>query len=103
MNSLEIECKDFRRIDGTIRWYKNGRLHREDGPAIEYHDGGCGSEWFLNGKRHREDGPAIIWPSGQYWYLDDFPFYNAVLFCEHLKIIGTKLTDEELTILMLKW
>jgi len=38
---------------------ENGRLHREDGPAIEYDDGS--EEWFLNGKYHRENGPAIIY------------------------------------------
>lgn len=32
-------------------------LHREDGPAIEYHNGD--KIWYLNGVRHREDGPAI--------------------------------------------
>jgi hypothetical protein len=27
--------------------------------------------WFLNGVLHREDGPAIEWTSGtQYWYLN---------------------------------
>ena len=24
---------------GTKRWYQNGQLHREDGPAVEYADG----------------------------------------------------------------
>ena len=27
--------------------------------------------WYLNGKMHREDGPAIEWPSGdKWWYLN---------------------------------
>ena len=30
-------------------WYKDGRLHREDGPAIEYANGS--KHWYLNGKR----------------------------------------------------
>jgi len=42
---------------GDKEWYLNGKLHREDGPAIEYVDGD--KEWWLNGQRHREDGPAI--------------------------------------------
>jgi hypothetical protein len=33
--------------NGTKRWYLNGKLHREDGPAIEYADGNKG--WYLNG------------------------------------------------------
>ncbi len=50
-------------------WYLNGKLHREDGPAIERANGS--KEWHLNGKRHREDGPAIEWSSGtKDWYLN---------------------------------
>jgi len=53
---------------GTKRWYLNGKLHRENGPAIEYVNGT--KEWYLNGKRHRIDGPAIEWSNGdKYWYL----------------------------------
>ena len=29
------------------RWYKHGKLHREDGPAMEYADGN--KEWWENG------------------------------------------------------
>ena len=44
-------------------------LHREDGPAIEYANGG--KEWFINGKCHREDGPAIEWSNGyKSWYIN---------------------------------
>jgi hypothetical protein len=52
---------------GTQRWWLNGNLHREDGPAIIRPDG---SEWwYLNGKLHREDGPTIIHPDGtEYWW-----------------------------------
>ena len=34
--------------DGTKRWFLNGKLHREDGPAIEYPNGS--KEWCLHGK-----------------------------------------------------
>jgi len=34
--------------EGTKRWYLNGKLHREDGPAVEYANGG--KFWYLNGK-----------------------------------------------------
>lgn len=43
---------------GRCHHYRLGRLHREDGPAIEYPDGS--EEWHLNGEIHREDGPALI-------------------------------------------
>lgn len=49
------------------RWYKNGKLHRLDGPAIELADGI--KEWFKDGKRHRLDGPAIERADGtKEWY-----------------------------------
>jgi len=43
-------------------WYLNGKLHREDGPAVEWADGH--REWWLNGELHREDGSAIEWANG---------------------------------------
>jgi antitoxin component YwqK of YwqJK toxin-antitoxin module len=46
-----------------ITYYKNGFLHREDGPAIiDYYKNGNikYEEYWLNNKRHREDGPAYI-------------------------------------------
>ena len=55
--------------DGIKHWYLNGKLHREDGPAIEGSDGN--KYWFLNGKRHREDGPAIERINGtKSWYVN---------------------------------
>jgi hypothetical protein len=54
---------------GTKRWYLNGELHREDGPALEYADGN--KYWFLNDKLHREDGPAVERADGtKKWYLN---------------------------------
>jgi hypothetical protein len=41
----------------TKEWYLNGKLHREDGPAVEFANGV--KQWYQNGKRHREDGPAV--------------------------------------------
>ena len=55
--------------DGSKWWYLNGKRHREDGPAIEWADGS--KWWYLNGKFHREDGPAAEWANGsKYWYLN---------------------------------
>jgi hypothetical protein len=54
---------------GNKYWYRNGKLHREDGPAVEYSDGH--KEWWVNGKPHRENGPAIKWCNGdKEWYWD---------------------------------
>ena len=47
----------------TIRWYnEKDRLHRLDGPAIEYANGS--KAWFVDGKCHRLDGPAIEYANG---------------------------------------
>lgn len=60
---------------GNKRWYKDGKSHREDGPAVEFRDGSKG--WFVNGLRHREDGPAIVFTSPthsggtKFWFLND--------------------------------
>jgi hypothetical protein len=57
------------RPDGTRWWYRDGKLHREDGPAIEWAD--CYRAWYRDGKLHREDGPAIEWPTVyRAWYRD---------------------------------
>ena len=57
------------RWGGDKHWYLNGDLHREDGPAMEYADGN--KHWYLNGDLHREDGPAIEWVNGRKeWYLN---------------------------------
>jgi len=56
---------------GNKRWYTDdGKLHREDGPAVEWADGG--KDWYINGQLHREDGPAEIWEDGsKFWYQND--------------------------------
>jgi hypothetical protein len=89
-NSIDGTTKIEILSAGTKYWYKNGELHRENGPAIEYLDGtkfwcinglrhrkdgpaaefvNGRKEWYKNGKLHREDGPAIERPDGtkEYW------------------------------------
>ena len=64
------------RSNGAKEWYLNGKFHRENAPAIEYTDdiddiGIVIRDWFLNGKRHREDGPAIDDSDGiKCWYVE---------------------------------
>jgi len=41
--------------DKTV-WFKNGAIHREDGPAIEFNDGR--KLWALNGKEVTEQEAA---------------------------------------------
>ena len=64
-----IEYKVKVNVNGDKFWSLNDKLHREDGPAIEYSAGN--QEWFINGKRHREDGPACEYGNGtEEWYLN---------------------------------
>ena len=67
MNNQPI-CK----VDGSGNkyWFLNDKLHRVDGPAIEFANGT--KSWWLNGELHREDGPAVEWADGhKFWYVDD--------------------------------
>ena len=66
--------------DNDIAWYKNGLVHREDGPAVESVESvNSYKAWCKNGKNHREDGPAVEFANGdKYWYLN-----------------GTLLTEQE--------
>ena len=55
--------------NGNKSWYLNGKIHREDGPAIERANGS--KFWCLNGKYHREDGPAYEGANGdKFWFLN---------------------------------
>lgn len=55
-----------------VWWYRFGKIHREDGPAIELADGS--KKWFCDGKPHREDGPAVERADGskEYWLDGEF-------------------------------
>jgi hypothetical protein len=68
MNYIEYAVKVYE--NGDKHWYLNGKLHREDGPAVEFANGD--KHWWLNGKFHREGGPAIEYANGKKaWYLND--------------------------------
>jgi hypothetical protein len=56
---------------GAKFWYdSDGKLHRDDGPAIEHASGA--KEWFQHGNIHREDGPAGEWIDGyKEWFLNN--------------------------------
>jgi len=59
---------------GTKCYYVNNKLHREDGPAIEWVNGE--KQWIINGHLlHREDGPAILMPDGrEYFFLNNIEY-----------------------------
>lgn len=66
--NLTVPICKYYYSDGTIfegQWihdpYFNDetkKLHRENGPAIEWSDG-SGGEWYSNGRLHNFEGPAI--------------------------------------------
>jgi hypothetical protein len=75
------EYKEY--TDGIKAWFRNGEIHREDGPAAIWPD--RSKIWYINGKRHREDGPALICPDGlKAWYLDGIE-YTEEEFKEEVK------------------
>jgi hypothetical protein len=86
--------------DGGKGWWIDGKPHRIDGPAVEFADGD--REWFVDGKRHRLNGPAIMeWTDGEdemlRWYVDDEK-YSREQFIELIKqvnemSVAMKLTD----------
>jgi hypothetical protein len=56
--------------EGNRYWYNSeGKLHRDNGPAVEWNDGA--KEWLINGERHRIDGPAYENNNGdKAWYIE---------------------------------
>ncbi len=53
--------------DGNICHIKNGKWHREDGPAVEWANGD--KFWCINDRYHRDGGPAKEFASGhkEWW------------------------------------
>lgn len=55
--------------ENRTEWYnKEGELHREGGPAVEWNDGD--KEWWLNGARHRENGHAFERDGVKEWWVN---------------------------------
>ena len=74
--------------DAGSRSYYNhaGKLHRDEGPAIETAYGH--REWWQNGELHREDGPAITWANGNMeWWLNGTPYTEQNYYAQ-LKFLG---------------
>jgi len=55
---------------GNVYYYnEKGQLHRLDGPAIEYWNGG--KEWYENGEQRRLDGLAVEYAKGdKIWFVE---------------------------------
>jgi len=58
MEPIEVDVRCLRDHWNNIVWYKNGKWHREDGPAVQYSSGI--ESWYLNNKRYTEQDWLII-------------------------------------------
>ena len=68
---------------GDIRYYLNKKLHRIDGPAIEYPNGT--RVWCINGILHRDNGPAIEYSNGyKSWYINGI-YYTKQEFHQYIE------------------
>lgn len=89
-------------LTDKIEWYRNGLLHREDGPAVEYFSGT--KFWYLDEVLHRESGPAIEYENGtKHWYIygkhhrEDGPAIEFEDGGKHWYLNGEPLAEEEFT------
>lgn len=87
--------------DDSIRYFKDGELHREDGPACIHTNGAL--HYYLNGQAHREDGPSHNYSDGvtnwfykgkNYGIDDEFTNESWIEFIKELK------REEELKIFL---
>jgi hypothetical protein len=78
---------------GVKEWRLHGKLHRIDGPAVEWMNGN--KTWFLHDKLHREDGPAIEYDGGEEWWLNDVHYANATAWAQALLKMRNEPHDEE--------
>ena len=70
-------------------WYKEGKYHREDGPAIEHENGS--KEWWFEDKIHRIDGPAVEYSDEtKGWWIDGIHYAerNLEYFCKNCIFLG---------------
>lgn len=66
----------LRWYDGEIEWLKDGKLHRDPDPVTGEVEPASirpdGSRyWFRHGRNHRADGPAILYANGEAeWFFE---------------------------------
>ena len=100
-----MENKPICEIDifGSKRWYLNGKLYREDGPAVEIYNGT--KHWWINGQLHRLDGPAIIWNNGlKEWWINGHHVTDIITkWAKENGIDIDNLTDVDKALNKLSW
>lgn len=74
MNTTKRKSSNVVYNNNSVSYFRNGELHRDDGPAFikfdPYTNEFVVRNWYQNGKRHRTDGPAIDGPN-KVWYKDN--------------------------------
>ena len=90
-------------ILGNKRWYLGYKLHRLDGPAIEFADGD--KSWYLNGDIHRLDGPAFMGYNGsKNWYINSHHVtFQINKWAEENEIDLDNLTEVDKALIKLVW
>ncbi len=88
--------------DGSQVWWKDGKIHREDGPAVIWPDGT--QRWYKDGKLHREDGPAVIYSYGtKEWYLNGKNVTDdIIIWAKDRNIDLNNLSDDDKIILKIE-
>ena len=67
--SYELQFRETKEFSNRKEYHLDDKLHRTDGPAVEYFNGD--KSWWVDDKCHRTDGPAIELISGyKSWYVD---------------------------------
>jgi len=72
-----------------------GLLHNSSGPALIMPNGD--KYWFKHGKRHREDGPAVEWHDGRVEYHYEGLFTNK----DELEILKKRSVNVETSLELL--
>jgi hypothetical protein len=94
---IKIQCN----ITGFIKYcreidFQVGTQHRVDGPA---YISPAGESWIQHGRYHRTDGPSVVLSNGiKRWYVEDMQYTNNRDYQ-----ISANLSDEEMTMLILKY
>ena len=75
--------------NGDKEWYKDGQLHRLDGPAIERVNGY--KAWYVYGELHNIKGPAIIHENGDKEFYIDGIKYEEEIFYNNITLKNIRL------------
>ena len=84
---------------GCETWTLNGKLHRENGPAMTFPAGS--KFWYINGLQHNANGPAGVYPNeSKEWYLEGVEYteeeYKQKMNPDIVTIKGKKYRLEEI-------